>query len=224
VTPFVFVLLFAFFGARELTYTMGATGRSRATGAQAAPAPRRNDDTGEAAWLRIVESEPSEREGDVEGEAQWRLEKYGNFLRQFPRHQRSGDALFKVAEATWARAGYPEAFHYIFAVDGWDAWKKKANYLDQWFQTDEFGGGKVIGRKEDRKQAAAARELFLKVVKEYPSSFSAPMAQYYAAVILDRCLDAGVQAVKEYEVFIRQHPDQRVWVGKARQRIVALTR
>jgi hypothetical protein len=222
--PLVFALALAIFDAGDLTHAAGAMGgRARPPVAQAAAASR-NDDAGEAAWRRLTKGEPSEWEGDVESEAQWRIQGYGGFLERFPRHQRSGEALFKVAEATWARSGYPEAFHYIFTFDGWDAWKKKATYLEQWFDTSGFGGGKIVGPDQDRKQAAAARDLFLQVLREYATSPSAPMAQYYAAVILDYCLDLRPQAVKEYEAFIRLRPDQTVWVGKARKRVVALTR
>jgi hypothetical protein len=137
----------------------------------------------------------------------------------------AGDALFKVAEATWARGGYPEVFHYILTPGNWDAWKAKAQYLEQWFDTRGFGGGIGIGAivdSPDSKQALRARELFLEVITKYPSSQSAPMAAYYSAVILDYCLNDHQRAVVEYETFVRKYPHLTQFVEKANRRITSL--
>ena len=93
---------------------------------------------GDAEFRRIVAGGVREWEGDVHGRAAWALESYGAFLKQFPQHPRAGEALFGVAEATWARGGYPELFHYIFTPGGWADWNARAQYLEQWFDTRGF--------------------------------------------------------------------------------------
>jgi outer membrane protein assembly factor BamD (BamD/ComL family) len=128
-----------------------------------------------------------------------------------------------MAEARWARGGYPELFHYILTPGDWDDWNAKAQYLEQWFDTSGFGGGiHAIVDKQDPRQAASARKLFRRVVTQYPSSQSASLAAYYGAVILDYCLNEHHRAIMEYGAFVLMHPDADPFVEKANRRIAAL--
>ena len=181
------------------------------------------DRAGYLAWNRIVDSEP-EWEGDIEGQAEWTLRNYGDFLKEHPRHALAGEAMFKVATATWAKGGYPEVFHIIITQGTWVDWKAKQRYLDQWFDTSGFGGGVgwPVMVKQDAKQAVRAREIFRKLVAKYPSAKSAVTAKYYSAVILDYCLNDRRNALVEYRAFVDKHSDAAPLAEKARRRIAVL--
>jgi hypothetical protein len=193
---------------------------------QATGAPRMVSQSvraGNEAWRRIQASAPYEWEGDVEGRAEWTLQNYGRFLEEHPRHPRAPEAMLSVATAIWARGGYPELFHYIFAPT-WEEHNEKERYLSQWFDTRGFGGGLGEAMKKEPEAAVRAREMFVALAEKYPASRSAVTARYYSAVILDYCLNDGPNAVAAYEAFIRKHPTAAPHVGKARARIAALRR
>lgn len=178
---------------------------------------------GETAFRRIVADGVREWEGDIEGRATWALDTYGDFLRQFPQHPRAGEALFAIAEATWARGGYPELFHYVMTPGTWADWKAKAQYLEQWFDTRGFGGGLAAPPKPpNSKEAARAREIFGEVLTKYPDSRAVPMSMYYRAVISDYCLNDARAALVDYEAFVQKYPSLVTYSQKARARIKAL--
>jgi hypothetical protein len=175
------------------------------------------------AWNRIADSEP-EWEGNIEGQVEWTLRNYGDFLKKYPRHKLAGEAMFKVATATWAKGGYPESFHIIITQGTWDDWEVKKRYLDQWFDTSGFGGGVgwPVTIKQDAKQAVRARGIFRKLVAKYPSAKSATIAKYYSAVILDHCLNDRRNALVEYQAFVDKHSDAAPFAEKAKRRIELL--
>ena len=178
---------------------------------------------GEAAFRRIVAAGVREWEGDIEARATWALRSYRAFLEQFPEHRRAGEALFAIAEATWARGGYPELFHYIMTPGTWADWRARAQFLEQWFDTRGFGGGTVPPpTPPNPKEAARAREMFREVLTKYPDSPAAPLSMYYGAVILDYCLNDAPAALVEYEAFVQKHPRLATYAEKARARIKAL--
>ena len=178
---------------------------------------------GEAEFRRIVADGVREWEGDVEGRATWALDSYGGFLKKYPQHPRAGEALFAMAEAIWARGGYPELFHYILTPGTWADWKVRAQYLDQWFDTRGFGGGvNAPPMTPNPKEAARAREMFGEILTKHPKSPAVPMAMYYRAVILDYCLNDPRAALVEYEAFLRKYPTLAPSAEKARARIKAI--
>src|SRR4029077_17213134 len=139
-------------------------------------------------------SKPYEVEGAYEGEADRWLVMYGDFLRKYPHHPLTGEATFIVAKARWIKAGYPELMGY-----GQQGEDEKA--LEKWLDTSGFGGPVERGERRPQETRVALR-VFQELVRRYPKSESASMAQYYAAVILDWCLNDPVGAVREYQRFL----------------------
>ncbi len=128
------------------------------------PVPSGRD--GDEKWQRIVD-ERHEWEGDIEALAGWTLQNYGGFLAIYPNHPRAGDALFRMAEATWALGGYPEVVHYILEPGTREGWLAKKQHLEQWFDTRGFGGGPIgIAFNRDPKRAVEARQMFLEVPRD----------------------------------------------------------
>ncbi len=110
---------------------------------------------------------------NVASGAEWLTGEYGAFVRDYPSHPHAGEALFKVAQATWATAGYPEVFGYIFTPDGWPAWRTKAAELEVRFDTGGFGGGSkgpVLPVNRDETLRALAMFKDEDVVARYPTS------------------------------------------------------
>jgi tetratricopeptide (TPR) repeat protein len=173
--------------------------------------------SGEAAWKLIAFSAPYEWEGDIEARTEWTLKHYGAFLQTYPGHARSGEALYQIATATWASGGYPEAYDYMFAPAGWSTLGPKRQQLEQWFDTRGFGGG--VGPLTNPKPEEAKE-----VVTKHPTSRAAPMAQYYAAVILDYCLSDRTRALFEFEAFLGKYPQIEPFATKARARVAVLRR
>jgi tetratricopeptide (TPR) repeat protein len=174
---------------------------------------------GSAAWRLIAFTEPYEWEGNWEARAEWNITEYGAFRDRYPSHELVGEALFRIATARWAQAGYPEAYHYIFAPD-LDALRTRERALGAWFDIPFSGvgvGGPVVPQHPD--QTATALTLFREVVAKYSATESAAMAQYYVAVILDYCLGQPAPARREYEAFMRKYPKTEPYVGKARERL-----
>ena len=177
---------------------------------------------GKAAWRLIDFSQPYEWEGDWQGKARWALEKYGSFMKTYPDHSLVGEALFKIAVATWVKAGYPELYGYIIEPDGWEAWKKRQTELEQWFDTKGFGGGRGDLVVQHPELTPEARRRFQDVVSRYPKTASAALAKYYVAVIDDYCLKNTPSALRSYERFVHQNPNANPYVDKAKQRIAVL--
>ena len=180
---------------------------------------------GNAQWRLIALSAPYEWEGNVTGMAQWLTRKFGDFLSDYPSHPHAGEALFNVARARWAAAGYPEVFGYIFTPGGWPAWRARAAVLDAWFDTRGFGGGAggpVLPVNRDETLRALA--MFKDVVTRYPTSPAAAEAQYDAAVILDYCLNDKARAIVDFEAFLTLAPQLEPFATKARARLTALRR
>jgi tetratricopeptide (TPR) repeat protein len=182
-----------------------------------------SDVAGKAAWRLISFSQPYEWEGDWQGRAGWELDKYGTFIETYPGHELVGEALFKMAVATWAKAGYPEVYHYIIVPEGYgEAWRAKQTLLNQWFDTRGFGGGKGEPIEQHPDQTPAARRMLQDVVTRFPQTPSAAMASYYIAVISDYGLGDAKTALSQYDDFVRQYPSAAPYTDKARQRIALL--
>jgi len=177
---------------------------------------------GKAAWRLIDFSGYYEWEGDWQGKADWALEKYGSFIKTYPGHSLVGEALFMIAVATWVKAGYPELYGYIIEPDGWEAWTKRQNELEQWFDTKGFGGGRGDLVVQHPELTPEARRQFRDVIIRYPKTRSAPLATYYMAVIDDYCLKNTQRALRAYERFVHQYPNANPYVDKAKQRIAVL--
>ena len=179
---------------------------------------------GRAAWRLIAFSKPYEWEGDVDAQVAWMFEKYGGFLAAYPGHELAGEALFKTGVASWAAAGYPELFGLIEVSGTWNDWKAQKAYLDQWFDTGGFGGGTgttpPTRHPEETRKALA---IFRDVVVRYPGTASSTMARYYAAVILDYCLNDVGNALREYDTFLKGALPDDVYVDRAKNRIAALS-
>jgi dienelactone hydrolase len=174
------------------------------------------------AWTSIRASAPYEWEGDIDGKAAWTMKHYGQFLRDYPDHVLAADAMFEMAVAIWASAGYPELFHYLIAPTRAER-DAKGRQLQQWFDTRGFGGGVVPSvAKPDLAGARRAREMFRDLVAKYPSARPVGMARYYSAVILDYCFDDRPNAIAEYETFLEEHHTMEPFVGKAKRRIEVL--
>ena len=177
---------------------------------------------GKAAWRLIDFSQPYEWEGDWQGKARWALEKYGSFMKTYPDHSLVGEALFRIAVATWAKAGYPELYGYIIVPGGWEDWGKRQKELEQWFDTKGFGGGRGDLVVQHPELTPEARRRFQDVVSRYPKTASAALAKYYVAVIDDYCLKNTPSALRSYERFVHQNPNANPYVDKAKQRIAVL--
>jgi len=174
---------------------------------------------GTAAWRLIEFSEPYEWEGHWDAEAAWSLGRFGAFAAAYPSHELTGDALFKIAQATWAKAGFPEVYGYVFTPGDWNARLKE---LSPWFDTGGFGGGRGEFVPQHPDQTRAAQKLFQDIVDKYPRSKSAAMAAYYVAVIDDYCLKDGRRSLTEYERFVRAYGDTKIFADKARERVASL--
>jgi hypothetical protein len=74
------------------------------------------------------------------------------------------------------------------------------------------------------QQTRKARLMFRNVVGKYPRSASAPMAQYYAAVISDFCLHERQTALTEYTAFLTKFRGDPAFVARAKKRIAELRR
>jgi outer membrane protein assembly factor BamD (BamD/ComL family) len=184
---------------------------------------RGSDPAGRAAWRLISLSAATEWGGDLYAETQWMRQSYGRFLREYPSHEHAAEAKFELARATWADAGYPEVLGYIESPGTWDDWRREQQNLDQWFDTRGFGGGvgmipTVRHPPKTRKALAMYRDL----VREYPHSSFAPLAQYYSAVILDYCLHNTRAALTEYQAFLDKYPQTELYAPKAANRVSAL--
>ena len=177
---------------------------------------------GHAAWRLIALSEPYEWEGNWQSQAAWSFESYATFLADYPRHELAPEARFNIAVATWVKAGYPEVYGDLFVPGGWDMWKSRLVFLDQWFDTKRIGGGVGEPATPQPEQAARAQQMFRDIVATSPTAKSASMAQYYVAVIFDYCLSRPDEALPEYETFIREYPKADPFVEKARNRLAAI--
>ena len=184
-----------------------------------------SDVAGRAAWKLIGFSQPYEWEGDWQGKAEWVLEQHGSFIKTYPRHELVGEALFKMAVATWAKAGYPELYGYIIRPEGWGpAWLTRKDQLEQWFDTRGFGGGQGELVAQHPEQTLEARRVFQDLLRRYPQTQSAAMAKYYIAVISDYCLQDAKAALSDYDAFVSQYPSATPYTAKATQRISFLRR
>ena len=98
---------------------------------------------------------------------------YRPFVATYPTHPRAGDALFEIAQVTWAYGGYPQAVGYLPPDGPIDsrvahrAFQEKA--LDPWFDTGGFGGEVDTGPPDPAK-ARAAQATFRRIVDKYPTS------------------------------------------------------
>jgi outer membrane protein assembly factor BamD (BamD/ComL family) len=94
--------------------------------------------------------------------------------------------------------------------------------LDQWFDTRFFGG--PVDIVEHRPEAARpALKMFEEIAAKYPGTKAAPMARYYAAVMLEWCFNERAAALAEYRRFVSRYPsaDKR-YLTRAQARIAFL--
>jgi hypothetical protein len=129
-----------------------------------------------------------------------------------------------TGRAASARAGYPEVFGYIESRGTPEDWKREKEYLSQWFETSGFGGGVgIITPKRHPRETVKALQIFREVVTKYPRTRSAPMAQYYSAVIFDYCLNGANNAVRQYNIFLQNVPNGDSYVDRAKKRVAELS-
>jgi tetratricopeptide (TPR) repeat protein len=179
---------------------------------------------GHAAWQLIPMSAPYEWEGDWQAQAAWTVEKYGAFLKSYPDHELAGEARFEIAMARWAQAGYPEVYRLILVPESppWPAFKKRQAELDAWFEAAKFGGGHGATVAQHVLQLPPVVDELRAIVADHPKTPSAPMAQYWIAVILDYGLDRPADARVEYQKFLKTSPKLEPYATKAQRRLAAV--
>jgi outer membrane protein assembly factor BamD (BamD/ComL family) len=174
---------------------------------------------GYAAWRLIELGAPRDGyEGDWEGAADGWLGEFGDFLEKYPHHPLAGEAIFNTALARWIKAGYPEVMGYL--QEGADLDVSRAR-IETWFDTSGFGG--LVPRTARHPEATGtALKMFRSVAINYPNTKSAASARYYAAVLLDWCLDDKKAAIAEYRRLVARYPNAAPFADKARARIKSL--
>lgn len=181
----------------------------------------RSDIAARAAFRLIHFDEPYEWEAAWQARAEWLIGHYGGFVANHGEHELAGEALFHLAIGTWTSGGYPEALR-LLIVGSREDLVPALNHLRQWFPDMGYSVGHTAP-EGDRAKAREAASLLRRVVDDHPHTPSAPMAQYYLAVIHDYVFNESEAALPLYVSFLDTDPADGRFVEKALERIRVLS-